>query len=134
MNGGFTVTLDGRTLRGPKGAPTVMPTEALAALVAQEWAGQGETLELASMAATRLANTALESIPQAREATAQQVADYAGTDLLCYRAETPAGLVARQAERWDPILARAETELGLVVIPATGIVLQPQPPLTLVRV
>ncbi|MBS0362867.1 MAG: ATPase [Proteobacteria bacterium] len=134
MNGGFTVTLDGRTLRGPKGAPTVLPTEPLAALVAEEWAGQGETLELAAMAATRLANTAIESIPQAREPTAQQVADYAGTELLCYRAEGPTGLVARQAAQWDPILSRAETELGLTFIPATGIVHQPQPPQTLERV
>jgi chaperone required for assembly of F1-ATPase len=134
MNGGFTVTLDGRGLRGPKGAPTVLPNQALAALVAEEWAGQGETLELAAMAATRLANTALESVPQAREATAQQVADYAGTELLCYRADAPAGLVARQAALWDPILARAEAELGLRFIPATGIVHQEQPPETLGKV
>ncbi|MBS0333129.1 MAG: ATPase, partial [Proteobacteria bacterium] len=134
MNGGFTVMLDGRGLRGPKGAPTVLPTQALAALVAEEWAGQGETLELAAMAATRLANTAIESVPQAREATAQQVADYAGAELLCYRAESPAGLVARQAERWDPVLARAESELGLRLVPATGVVHRPQPPETLTRV
>jgi chaperone required for assembly of F1-ATPase len=134
MNGGFTVMLDGRGLRGPKGAPTVLPTQALAELVAEEWAGQGETLELAAMAATRLANTALESVPQAREATARQVADYAGADLLCYRAEGPVGLAARQAERWDPILARARAELGLAFIPAVGIVHQPQPPETLMAV
>lgn len=134
MNGGFTVTLDGRTLRGLKGAPTVLPTAALAELVAQEWAAQGETLELAAMAVTRLANTALESVPQAREATARQVADYAGTELLCYRAEGPAGLVARQAALWDPVLACARTELGLVFLPAAGIVHQPQPPDTLAQV
>lgn len=131
MNGGFAILLDGRTLRGPKGAQTVLPSEPLAQLVAQDWAAQGERLELAAMHATRLANTAIESIPLAREATAQQIADYAASDLLCYRATEPAGLVARQAERWDPILHRAAAELSLRFIPVHGIIHQPQPAATL---
>jgi chaperone required for assembly of F1-ATPase len=134
MNGGFTVMLDGRTLRGPKGTPTVLPTQALADEVAGEWAGQGEHLQLAAMHATRLANTAIESIPQAREATAQAIADYAASDLLCYFALQPAGLVARQTERWGPILDRAEAELGLRLVRAAGIVHQAQPPETLAKV
>jgi chaperone required for assembly of F1-ATPase len=134
MNGGFTVMLDGRRLRGPKGAQTVLPSEPLAELVAEEWAAQGEYLELAAMHATRLANTAIESIPEARDATAQQIADYAASDLLCYRATDPAGLVARQAQQWDPILARAEAELALRFIPVSGIIHQAQPAATLERV
>jgi chaperone required for assembly of F1-ATPase len=134
MNGGFTVMLDGRQLRGPKGAHTVLPTEPLAELVAGEWAAQGQHLELAAMHATRLANTAIEAIPEARDATAQQIADYAASDLLCYRATDPAGLVARQAERWDPILARAEAELSLRFVSVSGIIHQAQPDETLERV
>jgi chaperone required for assembly of F1-ATPase len=134
MNGGFTVMLDGRTLRGPKGALTVLPTEALAAQVAEEWAGQGEELNLAAMHGTRLANTAIESIPQAREATAEAIADYAASDLLCYYALDPAGLVARQTELWGPILERAEAEAGLRFIRAAGVVHQTQPPETLAKV
>jgi chaperone required for assembly of F1-ATPase len=134
MNGGFTVMLDGRTLRGPKGAQTVLPNAALAELVAGEWAGQGEHLQLAAMHATRLANTAIEAVSQARDSTAQQIADYAASDLLCYRATEPAGLVARQQERWDPILGAAEAELGLRFTPVSGIIHQPQPVQTLERV
>jgi chaperone required for assembly of F1-ATPase len=134
MNGGFTVMLDGRTLRGPKGAQTVLPNEPLAELVAGEWAAQGERLELGAMHATRLANTAIEAIPDARDATAQQVADYAASDLLCYRATEPAGLVARQQQRWDPVLARAEAELSLRFIPVSGIVHRAQPAETLEHV
>ena len=44
MNDGFTVMLDSRALRGPKGAQVVLPTRALADHVAGEWAGQGEPL------------------------------------------------------------------------------------------
>jgi chaperone required for assembly of F1-ATPase len=86
------------------------------------------------MHATRLANTALESVPQAREATAQAIADYAATDLTCYFATEPAGLLARQQSLWTPVLARAETDAGLRFVSAAGIVHQAQPPQTLARV
>ena len=125
---GFGVRLDGRELRAPKGTPLVLPTEALAEIIAAEWAAQGERLELAAMHATRLANTAVESLPMARAATADQVAQYAAADLICYFAEGPVGLVERQAERWEPWLARAEAEAGLRFVRASGIVHQPQPP------
>lgn len=134
MNGGFTVLLDGRPLRGPKGAQTVLPTAALAAQVAGEWVAQGEVLDLPRMHATRLANTALDSVPRAREATAQAIADYAASDLVCYFAEAPAGLVARQTRDWGPLLDRAEAELGLGFVRAAGIVHRPQTPQTLARV
>ena len=134
MNGGFTVLLDARTLRGPKGGVTVLPTRALADQVAQDWDGQGETLNLAAMHATRLAHTAIETIPQAREATAQSIADYAASDLLCYFAEGPPGLRERQERLWGPILGRAEAETSLRFVRASGIVHQAQPPETLARV
>jgi chaperone required for assembly of F1-ATPase len=134
MNSGFTVLLDERALRGPKGAQVVLPTRALAELVAEEWAAQGETLALAAMHATRLANTAIESVPQAREATAQAIADYAASDLLCYYATDPAGLLERQQRLWIPVLERAQAEAGLRFIRAAGIVHQAQPPETLAQV
>lgn len=132
--GGFTVLLDGRAVRTPRGQRLVLPTRAIADELAAEWAAQGETIELAEMHATRLANTAIESIPQARTATADAVARFAATDLLCYFAESPPGLVARQAERWGPVLDRAEAELGLAFVRAAGIVHQPQPQETIERV
>ena len=134
MNSGFTVLLDARGLRGPKGEPVVLPTQALADLVAAEWAAQGETLELAAMHATRLANTAIESVPLARDATAQSIADYAASDLLCYYATDPAGLLERQQRLWIPLLERAQAELGLRFVRAAGIVHQTQPPETLAKV
>ena len=132
--GGFVVRLDGRDLRAPRGTPLALPTPALADLVAEEWAGQGEHLELAAMHATRLANTAVETIPGAREATADQVAQYAAADLICYFAEGPAGLVERQEGLWTPWLARVKADAGLRFIRATGIVHRPQPPETIAGV
>jgi chaperone required for assembly of F1-ATPase len=134
MNGGFVVRLDARDLRGPKGGAVVLPTQALAQIVAEEWAGQGETLELAKMHATRLANTAIEQVPKAREATAQSIASYAASDLVCYFATEPAGLMERQIRAWEPLLIRAAADLDLRFVRAAGIVHRAQPPETLERV
>jgi len=133
-DGGHAVLLDGRHLRTPKGARLVLPTPALAEQVAAEWAAQGEVIELGYMHATRLANTALEGVSAAREATARSVADYAATDLLCYFAEAPEGLVRLHVQSWDPLLERAAREEGVSLIRATGIVHQSQPPASLDRV
>ncbi len=134
MNDGFAISLDSRALRGPKGGLTLLPTEALAHIVAEEWSRQGEQLELAAMHATRLANTAIEATPGAREATGQSIADYAASDLLCYFALAPAGLLERQERLWGPILDRAEVDIGLRFIRAAGVVHQAQPDETLARV
>ena len=133
-NGGFAVRLDGRSVRTPRGGRLALPTRALADQVAAEWAGQGETIELASMHATRLANTAIESIPAAREATADSVAGYAASDLICYFAEEPQALVARQRTYWEPVLTRIETEAKVSFVRAAGIVHQTQPDATLAEV
>jgi chaperone required for assembly of F1-ATPase len=126
-DGGHAVLLDGRALKTPGGARMKLPTRALAELVAEEWAVQGETIELAEMHASRLANTAIDSIGQARAATAEQVARYAGSDLVLYFAEEPAGLVERQRELWGPVLDRIEREARLSFVRASGIVHQEQP-------
>lgn len=132
--GGFGVQLDRRNVRGPKGGLVVLPTRALAEQVAEEWAGQGEFLQISGMHATRLANTAIDSVSQAREAVAQSFADYAGSDLVCYFAEAPTGLVDRQTEGWSPVLARIETEAKLAFVRAAGIVHREQPAETLAGV
>ncbi|WP_421931727.1 ATP12 family chaperone protein [Phenylobacterium sp.] len=132
--GGFAVMLDNRNLRTPKAALMVLPTRALAELVAEEWAAQGDHIELALMHATRLANTALDAIPAAREGTADQIAQYAGSDLLCYYAQDPAVLLERQVRHWEPVLERAEHEFDVAFVRAAGIVHQSQPEQTLAKV
>lgn len=132
--GGFGVALDGRRVRAPKGGPLVLPTRILAEQVADEWNAQAEVIAIAEMHVTRLANTALEGVPAAREATAATIAEYAGSDLLCYFAETPEALTERQQAHWEPVLTRAEAELGLRFVRAAGVIHREQPPETLERV
>lgn len=134
VEGGFEVLLDGRNIRAPKGGKLITPTEALAKMCAEEWDGQGEHIHLATMHATRLAFTAIEAIPDSREAVADQLAEYAGADLICYFAEHPAALVARHETHWAPLLEQAREEIGLVFLRASGIRHQAQPAETLARV
>ena len=134
VEGGWAVLLDGRGAKTPGRAPLVLPTEPLARLAADEWAAQGEFIHFATMPATRLAFTAVDRVPAAREALAAEVARYAGSDLLCYFAESPQALLLRQTERWGPLLDWAEAELGVRFERAAGIVHRPQAPETLARV
>ena len=112
---GWAVLLDGRTPKTPAKAPLVLPTEAAARLVADEWAAQGEFLDPHAMPATRLASTAIDRIGQAREPVADEIAAYAGTDVVCYLAEHPTPLVKRQEAAWTPWREWAAREMGVVL-------------------
>jgi len=132
--GGWAVLLDGRTPKTPEKAALVLPTEAAARLVADEWAAQGKFLDPSTMPATRLASTAIDRIGQAREPVADEIAAYAGSDVVCYLAEHPTPLVERQAKAWGPWRDWAAREMGVVLTPVAGIIHQPQPPEAIERV
>ena len=131
---GYAVTLDGRTPRSPGNRPLVLPTEALARFVAAEWEAQADFIRIATMPATRLAHTALDAIPAAHAETAAEVARYAGSDVLCYRAEAPRGLVRRQIEAWTAWLDWARDTLGIDLAATAGVVHHPQAPASLEKV
>lgn len=134
--GGFAVRLDARQPRSPHGEPLVLPTKALAELVAAEWNAQGENILPETMRATRLAwgALALGGDEQVRGGAVARVAGFAETDLLCYFAEGPPSLVERQERRWGAVIDWAELALGAAFHRAQGIVHQPQPPATIARV
>lgn len=125
-DGGFQVVLDGRPVRTPAKAPLVLPTRALAEALAVEWDAQEELVTPALMPMTRSANSAIDKVTAQRVEVADMLAAYGDSDLLCYRAEGPDGLVARQAAAWDPLLDWAEGALGARLLPRTGIVHEPQ--------
>jgi chaperone required for assembly of F1-ATPase len=129
--GGFAVTLDGRTPRSPAGQPLVLPAEALAQLIADEWAAQEERVVLPTMPATRLAHVALAAAPAGRRDMAARMGEYAAHDLLCYFADAPAGLVARQEAGWTPLLDWARDALRLSFVKSAGVTHVEQPSETL---
>jgi len=131
--GGYGVRLDDRPLRTPGRAPLLLPCTALAEGVAEEWRAQGETIEPRAMPLTGLANAAIDQVAPDCALFARGLADYAGADLLCYRAEGPASLVAREAAAWDPLLDWARARYDVRFTLAAGIVHTPQPPETVAR-
>jgi chaperone required for assembly of F1-ATPase len=134
VDGGFGVLLDGRPVRTPAGVRLVLPHKALAELLAEEWAAQGEHIVIDAMHATRLAFTAADRAADVRDAIAEGVAGYAGSELLCYFAEGPESLLERQLAHWGPVLEWAGRELDLHFNRAVGIIHQPQPEATTQRV
>jgi chaperone required for assembly of F1-ATPase len=122
----FGIALDGRPVRTPMKAALVLPARALAEAVAREWQAQGEFIDPRAMPFTRLSNTAIDRVAPDPQRIAEDIVAYAGSDLVCYRAEEPEGLVARQAEVWDPVIGWAEERLGGRFILAAGVVHRPQ--------
>jgi chaperone required for assembly of F1-ATPase len=133
--GGFAVRLDGRPVRTPGKRLLVAPSHAVAEQIAGEWTAQGETIEPMSMPATRLANSAIDGVAAALSETMAEIARYAAADLVCYRAEAPAALLALQAEAFDPVLAWAREALGARFVTTAGVahVAQPEAALAAAR-
>jgi chaperone required for assembly of F1-ATPase len=127
LEGGYAVELDGRAIKTPAKAPLRLPTEALARAVAEEWAEQGETLDVQNMTLTRLANVALDRTPETRTDLAEELSRYASTDVTCYLADAPSELRARQEAAWQPWREWAGRELNVVLVPVVGLMASPQP-------
>jgi chaperone required for assembly of F1-ATPase len=115
------VALDGRPLKTPMKHTLIVSTQALAEAIAAEWQGQGEKIEPETMFLTKLANTAIDRVPLHRATIEQELVDYAGSDLLCYRAEAPVDLVKRQALHWDPVLKWVLMEVGAEFAVTSGV-------------
>ncbi|MGB0959016.1 MAG: ATP12 family chaperone protein [Halocynthiibacter sp.] len=121
VEGGFEIQLDGRVLKTPAKTSLTVPTRALADLIKGEWATQEGEIDPLSMPFTRLANAAVDKVAVQFDEVAEIVAAYGGTDLLCYRATYPEGLIARQAEKWDPLLDWAKTRFGVALATGQGV-------------
>jgi chaperone required for assembly of F1-ATPase len=117
----YRILLDGRPVKTPRKLPLAVPTRALADAIAAEWGAQGAHIDPASMPLSKLAITAIDGVADNLAAVAEDIVKFAGTDLICYRAEAPAALQGRQSEAWDPILRRMEQELGARFALAEGV-------------
>ena len=119
--GTHAINLDGRPVKTPAKNELRLPGNRLARAVAAEWEGQGDEIDPPSMRLTRLANSAIDRVSANRDHVVGEIAAYAETDLLCYRASEPAALAARQADGWDPVLAWLSEEHGIELAVTEGI-------------
>ena len=129
---GWSVLLDGRAIKTPAKKTLSVPSQALGEAVAAEWAVQDEVIDIERMHLTRLVNVALDRVGEQRGGMIDELVKYCETDLLCFLAETPTDLRARQIEAWGPVRDWAGQALDIVLMEVPGGVLAaPQPPASL---
>lgn len=130
---GFAVQLDGRNVKTPLKAPLAVPSHAIAEAIADEWRAVEEKIDPSVMPYTRSANAAIDKVTPQFAEVAEMLAAYGGSDLLCYRADAPIELVARQADAWDPLLDWAHATYGARLLPTAGVMPVAQDPKALER-
>lgn len=130
---GWQITLDGKLLRSPAKAELVLPTEQLAQAVRAEWDQQQDHVVPHSMPLMQLASTTIDRVALNHAKVVAETAGYAASDLLCYRAERPEELVARQTQIWQPLLDWANRRFDTALQTTTGIIAIPQSPASLAQ-
>ena len=123
---GHGVSLDGRTVKTPGKRDLVVPGGPLAVAIAEEWESQQEEVRPETMPLMRLAAMTLDRVAGQRTIV-QQVANYAGTDLVCYRAAHPPALAARQQAAWQPLIDWAVLRYDAPLTVTTGVIPRGQP-------
>jgi chaperone required for assembly of F1-ATPase len=133
-DGRFAIKLDGRGARTPGKNVLSLPTYLAASCVAREWNAQVGVINPHLMPATRIVNTALDGVSAMMADVGAEVAEFAGSDLVCYRAADPPGLVRLQDEHWNPVTDWARDALGARFVLAEGIIHARQSPEALAKV
>jgi chaperone required for assembly of F1-ATPase len=127
----YAVALDGKAIRTPAKRDLVVPSADLAEAIAAEWQAQGAEVMPHTMPLTRLTSTAIDLVAQRREQVVAEVVNYAGSDLLCYRAEQPPELIAREHAAWQPLVEWATLRYDAPLIVTSGILPVRQPRATM---
>ncbi|EYS89968.1 hypothetical protein H704_00655 [Bartonella bacilliformis Peru38] len=124
---GVSILLDGRPITTPAKRHIFVPTEALAALVAQEFKIQEKVIDPAKMPITRLINTVIDGIADNMQVIFEDLLRFVACDMIFYRAQTPKELAKRQCEHWDFLLDWAEEKIGARFNIAEGVMHIEQP-------
>jgi chaperone required for assembly of F1-ATPase len=124
---GYCVTLDGREARTLTRAVLAAPSETLATAVAAEWDAQGELIDRQTMPLTALLSAAIDAGAAGAAEWRAEILTYLGSDLVCYHAETPAALVARQSQVWGPYINWLGEEFGARLAVTQGVTAIAQP-------
>ncbi len=128
-----TILLDGRVAKTPMKAVMRLPTRGLAEAVAREWEAQDKFINPGAMPVTRYANAAIDRAVVERKSVLDEIARYAGNDLVCYRADRPPALVQMQSLHWDPVLAFARASMGADFRATIGVVHVAQSPAAIAK-
>jgi chaperone required for assembly of F1-ATPase len=130
---GIAVLLDGKPIRTPAKAKLSVSSQKLAEAIAEEWRAQEERIDPETMRLTKLANSAIDEVRGREGVILDDLIAFAGSDLLCYRAEGPEALIGKQNEHWNPVLDWAKRDLSAPLKRSQGIVHITQPQSSLDR-
>ncbi|TIX51296.1 ATP12 family chaperone protein [Alteraurantiacibacter aquimixticola] len=130
VDGGWHVTLDGRGIKTPGRASQIVPSEALAGLLAEEWRAQGEKIDPRSFVYRDMADYAIDVVRKDRADAVGNLLNYSQTDTLCYRGDPEDPLFQRQEELWEPLLKTCEARHGITFSRVSGIMFDQQPEAT----
>ncbi|MEO0464159.1 MAG: ATP12 family protein [Pseudomonadota bacterium] len=128
LEAGWQVMLDERGIKTVKGAGQIVPTEALAQILAREWEDQGDTIDPALLVGRDMADYAIDILSAQLPQSVDKLLAYAETDTLCYRADPEDALYKRQQDEWEPLLSAFERREGVKLARVSGVLHAPQPP------
>ena len=128
---GWCITLDDRVVKTPAGAAFAVPSETLIKAIRDEWDEQTATIEPASMPMFGYAVTAIDRVGPQRSQITDEIAGYAASDLVCYRAsdqDDQIDLARQQEQNWQPHLDWLSAQYGVRLITVQGLMPKDQPP------
>jgi len=123
----FTVLLDSKPLKLPGGRGLSVPFPTLAEAIAEEWGAAPAEFSPDDLPLTQLTSTAQDRVALHRAEIIRQLTAYGLNDLLCYRADGPAPLVAQENEQWDKWLDWARERYGVELFITAGVLPINQP-------
>ena len=112
VEGGWSAELDGRPIRTPARELLVLPTEALAKAIADEWSAVEDRVDPRAMPLTGLANAAIDRVAPDKGTFAAGLAKYAEADLACYRANELRLSLKRRINESDPYYNMIHNQWG----------------------
>lgn len=127
------ILLDEKPVKTPSGANLVAPNDKLAAAIVSEWEAQEDELNPAAMPLTQLLNTQIDKIGVNRSPIIDGIMSYAETDPVCYYAEEPEDLRARQKEVWGRLTDWLSDEYDIELVVTFGVAAAAQSGETLVK-
>jgi chaperone required for assembly of F1-ATPase len=128
---GWQVELDGRGVRTAGGTPQVLPSPALAELLAEEWRAQGDEIDPRQFVMRDMADFGIDLVRHQQADTVAKLLTYGESDTLCYRADPDEPLYQRQRALWEPLVCACEERLDVTVRRISGVLHRPQPAATL---
>jgi len=125
--GGFVISYNGKKLETPAGVALVVPTQSLAEAIVVE-KPLNRRVDFKTMPLLQLAVTAIDVVKPTRDEIINRIVAYAGSEMLCHRAEHPPALVQEQEKIWQPLLDWCAGRFHAPLRNGTGIMPIAQPP------